>query len=98
MPYAVAEEEDVQMPNIQSAAKRMRSDAKKRARNQAALSELKSLDKKLQTLDSSPAKAQEFAVEVISHYDRAVSRGIIPRGRADRKKSRIAQFLAKLKT
>jgi small subunit ribosomal protein S20 len=85
------------MPNIKSAEKRIRSDAKKRERNQAAVSELKTLNKSLLSLANEPAKAQEAARELIARYDRAVSRGIIPRGRADRKKSRIAKFLAKLK-
>lgn len=73
----------------------MRSDAKKRVRNQALLSELKTLWKKLILLDKEPAKAEEFSRVLISRYDRAVSRGILPRGRADRKKSRIAEFLKK---
>lgn len=84
------------MPNIASAAKRMRSDAKKNERNQAALSELKSMSKKLFTMTDA-AQTEKFALEVISKYDRAVTRGIIPHARADRKKSRVAKFLAKLK-
>jgi small subunit ribosomal protein S20 len=83
------------MPNIKSAMKRMRSDAKKRARNQAVLSELKTLSKKL-AQSSEPAKAKEVAAALISRYDKAVSHGIVPRGRADRRKSRIMQFLAKI--
>ena len=75
----------------------MRSDAKKSARNQEAISELKTLSQKLLALSGDCVKAQELAQLVISRYDRAVSRGIIPRGRADRKKSRIAAFLAKIK-
>lgn len=86
------------MPNIRSAAKRIRSDAKKRARNQAVHSELKTLKQKLYSLAPEPAKAEAFAVNVVSRYDRAVSQGIIPRGRADRSKSRIARFLAKIKS
>jgi len=85
------------MPNIPSAVKRMRSDAKKREKNQAVLSELKSLNKKLVHVAQDPAKAKTVAEELISDYDRAVVRGVIPRGRADRKKSRIAAFLAKIK-
>ncbi len=85
------------MPNIRSAKKRMRSDAKKKVTNQTALSELRTLDQKLRKLSSEPSKAQEFARRVISRYDKAVSHGSIPKGRADRKKSRIGQFLAKLK-
>ena len=75
----------------------MRSDAKKGARNQAMISELKTLKKKLGQLASEPAKAEPLSRDLISRVDRAVSRGIIPRGRADRNKSRIEQFLAKLK-
>jgi hypothetical protein len=37
----------IEMPNIRSAAKRIRSDAKKREKNMAVLSELKSLSKKM---------------------------------------------------
>lgn len=84
------------MPNIQSAIKRMRSDAKKQARNQATLSELRTLSKKLVQAASEPAKAKEIAASLVSRYDKAVSHGVIPRGRADRRKSRIALFLAKL--
>ncbi len=74
----------------------MRSDEKKRLRNQAATSELKTLSQKLLTLKSEPEKARELALRVISRFDRAVSKGIIPKGRADRKKSRVAKFLASL--
>lgn len=86
------------MPNIRSAIKRMRSDSKKSARNQAVISQLKTYDKKLRKLTAEPEKALLVAKEAISSYDRAVSRGIIPRGRADRKKSRISALLKKLKT
>ena len=86
------------MPNIQSAIKHVRSDAKKKVRNQAAISELKTLNQSLLDLASKPEEAKKFSVKVISRYDRAVSRGIIPRGRANRKKARIAAFLKKLQT
>ena len=85
------------MPNIRSAMKHIRSDAKKRTRNLAAISELKTLSQKLATLSNNPAEAQKVGARAISRYDRAVSRGIIPRGRADRRKSRIVKFLQKLK-
>lgn len=84
------------MPISKSAIKRMRSDAKKRERNQAALSELKTLDKKLRNLVSeAPEKAERVAKELISKYDTYVSKGIVPKGRADRKKSRIAKLIRK---
>jgi ribosomal protein S20 len=75
----------------------MRSDAKKQARNQATTSELHTLSKKLVQSAGEPAKAKEIAAQLVSRYDRAVSRGVVPRGRADRHKSRVAKFLAKLK-
>ena len=86
------------MPNIRSAKKRMRSDAKKHLKNLAAISELKTFDKKIRLLTQDPAQAEAMTKQAISGYDRAVSRGIIPRGRADRKKSRLMAFLAKIKT
>ena len=85
------------MPNIRSAAKRIRSDAKKQAKNLAVLSELKSLSKKLAQFASEPEKAKAVAATLTARYDHAVSKGVIPRGRADRRKSRIALFLAKIK-
>jgi len=86
------------MPNIKSAMKRMRSDEKKQERNQATLAELKTLDQKMRKLASEPKKAKDVAERLVSRYDRAVSRGIVPRGRADRKKSRIHFFLQKLES
>lgn len=74
----------------------MRSDKRKYERNVATISELRTLDKKLQLLSKEPEKAIEAARLLASRYDRAVSRGVIPRGRADRKKSRIALFLSKI--
>ena len=85
------------MPNIDSAAKRIRSDAKKRARNQAVLSEIRTLSKKLSQVGSNAEKAKTTAKALIACYDRAVGKGVIPRGRADRRKSRIAKLLAKAK-
>lgn len=85
------------MPNIRSAAKRIRSDAKKREKNLAVLSELKSLSKKLSQLSADPEKAQAVAKLLVARYDRASTKGVIPRGRADRRKSRVALFLASLK-
>lgn len=84
------------MPNSRSAAKRLRNQNRKSERNQAALSELKTLSQKLATLSAAPDQAREYAAKVIARYDRAVSRGVIPKGRANRKKSRVAKFLAKL--
>ena len=87
------------MPNIRSAAKRMRSDANKRSKNQTALSELHTLYKNLvEEVKTSPKTAPEKARALVSKLDKAVIRGIIPHGRADRKKARIAKLLHKTKS
>ncbi len=84
------------MPNIRSAAKRVRSGAKERENNQTVLSELKTISKKLYSFATQDIKkATEYARLVIQKFDRAASNGVIPRGRADRKKARIAQLLVK---
>ncbi len=85
------------MPNIHAAIKRVRRDRKKQVTNQAALSELKSLRKKIDELvKSEPAKAKEAAQTLISKLDKAVSHGLIPHRQADRKKSRIGKLLSKI--
>ncbi|MBI4358157.1 MAG: 30S ribosomal protein S20 [Candidatus Omnitrophica bacterium] len=87
------------MPNIKSAEKRMRSDAKKHLQNQATLSELHTLYRKLvDQVKEKSGQAQEQARTLISKLDKAVSRGIIPHGRADRKKARIGKLLTTKET
>lgn len=84
------------MPNIKSAMKRVRSDKKKQERNQNMLSELKTMKKNLQKLQAEPAKAKELAAKLMKRFDQAAGKGIIPKGRASRNKSRIQAFLAKI--
>lgn len=82
------------MPNLPSAAKRMRADAKTRLHNQTVTSELKTISKKLYALAAQDIKkATEYARSVIRKFDKAASNGIIPRRRADRKKARVAMLL-----
>ncbi len=83
------------MANVHSAIKAIRKDTKKRSRNQAVLSELQSLWKKFSAA-SDAAQARASAQVLVSKWDRAVSRGMVPKGRANRKKARIAGALAKL--
>ena len=87
------------MPNIKSAEKRMRSDVKKRFQNQATLTELHTLYGKLvDQVKEKSGQAKEQARALISKWDKAVSRGIIPHGRADRKKARIGKLLTTKET
>lgn len=75
----------------------MRSDRKKRLRNQETVSELKTRYKKLVTeAKVNPESARGQARILTSKLDKAVSRGIIPHRRADRKKARIARLLTRV--
>lgn len=73
------------MPNLSSAKKRLRQDEKKRQRNQAAKTRIKTEVKKALAGD------ENLAFSVI---DRAASKGILHRNAAARKKSRLAKKLA----
>ena len=86
------------MPNKKSAMKRMRSDAKKNELNQSTLSELHTLYKKLiLQAEKKEGDLSASARTMVSKLDKAVTRGIIPHGRADRKKARIGALLSKTK-
>lgn len=83
------------MANVHAAIKQIRKDAKRRVANQAVFSELHTLWRKFSQL-SDPGKAQPLAQTLTSKWDRAVSRGMVPKGRANRKKARIAHRLGKI--
>ena len=72
------------MPNLRSAKKRLRQDAKKALRNQAAKTRIKTETKKALNGNDNCA----FSV-----IDRAAAKGIIHRNAAARRKSRLAKQL-----
>jgi small subunit ribosomal protein S20 len=74
------------MPNTPSAKKRLRQDAKKRLRNQAAKTRIKTETRKV--LTGGDIKTAFSAI------DRASAKGIIHRNAAARKKSRLAKRVA----
>ncbi len=86
------------MPNTKSAERRARVSARRHARNNATKSRLKTLEKKYRTLATSGKKdeATKAFQLAISAVDKAAKRGVIPKGRADRKKSRLALNLKKV--
>ncbi|MBI4431638.1 MAG: 30S ribosomal protein S20 [Candidatus Omnitrophica bacterium] len=85
------------MPQIASASKRMRSDAKKRLRNTAGASAILTIKKSFrQALQTDKTQAQKIGLDLISRVDKAASKGIIPKGRADRVKSRVHAELHRL--
>ena len=83
------------MPIKHAALKQIRKDRKRRARNQAVRSELKTLTKgllallKAQKLD----EAKAFIRLVAKKYDHAASTGVIHRNTAARYKSRLMRRL-----
>lgn len=83
------------MPHSPSALKRMRSNARKEFRNQGALSAIHTAKKTFRTT-TDKAQAEKLGFALISLVDRAASRGIIPKGRANRVKSRVNAHLGKL--
>jgi small subunit ribosomal protein S20 len=79
------------MPNIKSAAKRVRQDEKRRMRNRINKSKLRTALKKY---DGAEDKAEALP-KAFAALDRAVGKGVIHRNKADRKKSRLAKKLQK---
>jgi small subunit ribosomal protein S20 len=83
------------MPNTKSAERRTRLSAVRHARNQSTRSRLHTLERKYRALLSA-GKTDEAHVALratTSALDKAAKKGVIPRRRADRKKSRLALTL-----
>ncbi len=82
------------MANTRSAMKRIKQNEKRRLRNRAARSTIRSALKTARTAaaEKSP-QSKEVVLEAIRVLDRAASRGIIHRNTAARKKSALARSL-----
>ena len=76
------------MPNIKSAKKRVRVIAKKSMVNQMAKSQLKTAIKKFETAAGSAA-AKDAYTAAIKKIDQSVSKGILHKNTAARKKSQL---------
>ena len=87
------------MPNTKSAARRARNSARKNLQNRSRKSSLKTLERKyLELVDTGKKEdASKILRTVSSSLDKAAKTGVIPRGNADRKKSRLALRLNKMK-
>jgi small subunit ribosomal protein S20 len=88
------------MPNIESAAKRMRQAVKLNAKNRAVKSKILSLRRRFLGLveGGDKAKAQEAYRVFCSAVDKARKVGVIKDNNANRKKARCAARLAAMKT
>lgn len=83
------------MPNIKSAKKRLRQSLKRRAHNRTIRSEIRTRTRGLRQA-TSPEEAGEAYRRLVSLLDRAARKRIIQPNAADRQKSRLARYLAKL--
>lgn len=81
------------MPNIKSAKKRVQIAAKNNAANAAARSEMKTvLKKNLSSVEAGNVDAAKSdLVQSVKVLDKAVSKGLIHKNKAARKKSRMAK-------
>ena len=78
--------------------KHVRADKKKRDRNLQRKSMLKTMLKQTEAAitDGEMEQAQELYRQAASQLDRAVGKGIIKKGMANRKKSRLAHDINKI--
>ncbi len=81
------------MPQHKSCKKRMRTSKKQNAYNRSVKSSVKTVTKKF--LAAEGEEAETVFRAAASELDRAARKGVIPRKRADRKKSRLALQLNK---
>lgn len=81
-----------------SILKRQRQEIKRRLRNKAVISRIRTLIKKTKdaVLNNNP-ELNKILKETIKEIDKAVSKGIIHKNNAARKKSRLFDFIKKYK-
>ncbi|MFC5557654.1 30S ribosomal protein S20 [Ureibacillus thermophilus] len=83
------------MANIKSAIKRVKTNKKANVANSSAKSAMRTAVKKAeQAIASGADNAQELVIQATKALDKAVSKGIIHKNAASRKKSRLAKKLA----
>jgi small subunit ribosomal protein S20 len=80
------------LANNKSALKRIKTSAVRTARNRRIKSTVKTAIKNLQeTVAKSPEEARESLVKAQKTLDKAVSKGVLHKNNAARKKSRLAK-------
>ena len=85
------------MANHKSAKKRIRTSEKRRVRNKASISKIKTLMKKV--FDSSEkVVGEENLKEAVSFLDRTVLKGRLHKNNVARKKSQLTKFVNGLET
>ena len=84
------------MPQHKSPIKRMKTDAKRRARNNYVKRTLKTLDKQIRS-EMTPEEKEILLNKVYSQLDKAAKKGVIHKRTASRRKARIAAVVSKEK-
>mgnify|MGYP000912378921 CR=1 FL=1 len=82
------------MPQHKSPIKRMKTDAKRQARNNYVKRTLKTLDKQIRT-DMPQEEKQALLNKIYSQLDKAAKKGVIHKRTASRRKARVAAFVNK---
>ncbi len=86
------------MPNIKSAKARVKTNRRDEAKNRNYKSELKSLVKEARAaIEKKDEKSPELLSHTVSRIDSAVSKGIIKKRTANRKKARLLALASKTK-
>jgi len=80
------------MPQHKSAVKRVRQNAKRQARNRMHRSRMRSMIKRLQSMESKD-EAATFLPEVKAKIDRLTSKGLLHENKAARYKSRLEKHV-----
>jgi len=83
------------MANTASAKKRVRASLRKRIRNRATRSAVKTLVSRARRATGTPQTSEELR-RAISALDKAAEKGTLHRNNASRRKSRLMRTLAKL--
>lgn len=82
------------MPQHKSPMKRMKTDAKRQARNNYVKRTLRSLDKQIRS-DMPAEEKQAMLDRIYSELDKAAKKGVIHKRTAARRKARVAAFINK---
>ena len=82
------------MPNIKSAKKRVKTDAKKKLMNKDAISSMRTAIKKAKIATKENNKeAKELVNAAITKIDKTASKGLIHKNKASRAKSKLMKNL-----
>lgn len=84
------------MAQHKSAVKRIRQSARRKIRNKASLSRMKTLVKKVQSSKAKDEATKAYA-SAVKYLDRLATKGVIHKNKAANVKSKLTRFVNKLK-